>query len=101
MGINRIILQGSDQAKLYAIIKQGDKILRKPRIHFEGALQHVIVRGNNKSYIFKEEQDKLEYLERVKNIKKNIEVAQNVKYQLIPEEVKTNATPMKKMKRKV
>jgi len=28
---------------------------RKPRIHYEGALYHVIIRGNNREYIFKEE----------------------------------------------
>jgi REP element-mobilizing transposase RayT len=42
---------------------------RKPRIHYEGALYHVIVRGNNKSYIFDNENDKLEYLKRVKKYK--------------------------------
>jgi len=42
---------------------------RKPRIHFEGALYHIIVRGNNKSYIFEKDKDKLEYLKRVKKYK--------------------------------
>lgn len=42
---------------------------RKPRIHYKGALYHVIVRGNNKSYIFDNENDKLEYLKRVKKYK--------------------------------
>ena len=39
---------------------------RKVRVHYEGALYHVITRGNNKEYIFKEERDKEEYLKRVK-----------------------------------
>jgi len=42
---------------------------RKPRIHFDGALYHVMVRGNNKNYIFEDEKDKLEYLKRVKKYK--------------------------------
>ncbi|WP_084112119.1 transposase [Paramaledivibacter caminithermalis] len=51
------------------MMKKGDKIERKPRIHFEGALYHVIVRGNNKNYIFEDDKDKLEYLMRVKKYK--------------------------------
>lgn len=39
---------------------------RKPRIHYEGALYHVIVRGNNKEYIFKSNELKKIYLEKVK-----------------------------------
>lgn len=35
---------------------------RKPRIHYEGALYHVITRGNNRKYIFKEEKETEEYL---------------------------------------
>ena len=38
---------------------------RKPRIHYEGALYHVIARGNNREYIFKNEIDKEEYLKKV------------------------------------
>ncbi len=38
---------------------------RKPRIHYEGALYHVIVRGNNKEYIFKHDHDKAEYLKKI------------------------------------
>ena len=34
---------------------------RKPRIHYEGALYHVIVRGNNRAYIFKSRENKEEY----------------------------------------
>jgi len=26
---------------------------RKPRVHYEGALYHITVRGNNRSYIFR------------------------------------------------
>ncbi|WP_432404098.1 hypothetical protein [Wukongibacter sp. M2B1] len=38
---------------------------RKPRVHYERVLYHVIVRGNNKKCIF--DIDKLEYMKRVKN----------------------------------
>ncbi len=38
---------------------------RKARIHYEGALYHVIVRGNNREYILKNEKDKEEYLKKV------------------------------------
>ncbi len=41
------------------------KLPRKTRIHYVGALYHVIVRGNNKEYIFKSDEDKNEYLNRV------------------------------------
>jgi REP element-mobilizing transposase RayT len=35
---------------------------RKPRIHFAGALYHVIARGNQKQDIFYEKSDYLTYL---------------------------------------
>lgn len=38
---------------------------RKPRVHYSGALYHVIVRGNNKAYIFRQDDEKLTYLEKV------------------------------------
>ena len=30
----------------------GDEMSRKPRIHYEGALYHVMVRGNNGEKVF-------------------------------------------------
>lgn len=39
---------------------------RKPRVHYHGALYHVIVRGNNKNYIFKSNEMKLAYLNKIK-----------------------------------
>lgn len=42
---------------------------RKPRIHYEGALYHVIARGNNRAYIFEEEKGKKEYLEIIETYK--------------------------------
>ncbi len=42
---------------------------RKPRIHYEGALYHVIVRGNNCSNIFEEKSNKAEYLRIIKKYK--------------------------------
>ncbi|SKC88488.1 transposase [Maledivibacter halophilus] len=38
---------------------------RKQRIHYEGALYHVICRGNNREYIFDKEEDKKIYLETI------------------------------------
>jgi len=43
---------------------------RKPRIHYEGALYHVIVRGNNRAYIFKSGENKEEYKKIVSKYKK-------------------------------
>ncbi|MCG8500583.1 MAG: transposase, partial [Firmicutes bacterium] len=43
---------------------------RKPRIHYEGALYHVIVRGNNRSSIFEKKENKAEYLNIIKRYKK-------------------------------
>ncbi len=42
----------------------------KPRIHYEGALYHVIVRGNNRAYIFKSGGKKEEYKKIVSKYKK-------------------------------
>jgi putative transposase len=39
---------------------------RKPRVHFPGAFYHVIVRGNRRQKIFKEEEDYKLYLEILK-----------------------------------
>ena len=43
---------------------------RKPRIHYQGALYHVIVRGNNRTYIFKNRENKAEYKKIVSKYKK-------------------------------
>lgn len=43
---------------------------RKPRIHYEGALYHVICRGNNREFVFKEDGWKKKYLEIVEKYKK-------------------------------
>lgn len=39
---------------------------RKPRIHFDGALYHVICRGNQRQQIFKDDQDRQRYLDLLK-----------------------------------
>lgn len=39
---------------------------RKPRIHYPGGLYHVIVRGNNRDYVFNQDYCKEEYLIRLK-----------------------------------
>ncbi len=38
---------------------------RKQRVHYEGALYHVICRGNNREYVFEKEEDKKIYLETI------------------------------------
>ena len=43
---------------------------RKPRVHYEGALYHVIVRGNNRSYIFRSKDDKETYKKIIAKYKK-------------------------------
>lgn len=43
---------------------------RKQRVHYEGALYHVICRGNNREYVFGKEEDKKIYLETVIRYKK-------------------------------
>ncbi|MDD2402348.1 MAG: transposase [Clostridia bacterium] len=42
---------------------------RKTRIHYEGALYHVICRGNNKEYVFKEDKNKEKYLQLIRKYK--------------------------------
>ena len=43
---------------------------RKPRLHYEGALYHVMVRGNNRSYIFRNEDNKKTYKKIIAKYKK-------------------------------
>ena len=43
---------------------------RKPRLHYEGALYHVMVRGNNRSYIFRNEDNKKTYKKNIAKYKK-------------------------------
>src|SRR5688500_8460786 len=40
---------------------------RKPRVEFEGALYHVIVRGNHRRDIFRDESDRVTYLKRIEH----------------------------------
>ena len=40
---------------------------RKPRVEFEGAFYHVIVRGNQRQKIFRDDRDRLYYVERVEH----------------------------------
>jgi len=42
---------------------------RKPRIHYRGAINHVIARGNNRENIFRENGDKEKYLDLLKKYK--------------------------------
>ncbi len=43
---------------------------RKPRIHYLGALYHVICRGNNREWVFRSEMEKQEYMERIAEYKR-------------------------------
>ena len=43
---------------------------RKPRVEFEGAFYHVIVRGNQRQDIFRDDQDRVTYLERLEHYRK-------------------------------
>jgi REP-associated tyrosine transposase len=43
---------------------------RKPRVEFAGAFYHVIVRGNQRQNIFRDDQDRRDYLERVEHYRK-------------------------------
>lgn len=42
---------------------------RKLRVHYKGALYHVICRGNNREEVFKGDYDKLEYLDLIEKYK--------------------------------
>ena len=44
---------------------------RKPRIEFEGAFYHVIVRGNQRQRIFRDDQDRSAYLERLEHYRQH------------------------------
>ncbi|WZL71865.1 hypothetical protein QBE52_12190 [Clostridiaceae bacterium 35-E11] len=43
---------------------------RKPRIHYEGALYHVMVRGNNGERVFAAAKEKQEYINIIKEHKR-------------------------------
>ena len=43
------------------------RVARKPRVEFEGAFYHVIVRGNQHQKICRDDRDRLYYLERVEH----------------------------------
>ncbi len=47
----------------------GDKMPRKPRVYYEGALYHVMVRGNNGEKVFESEKEKQEYTNIIKGYK--------------------------------
>ncbi|VBB06622.1 Hypothetical protein LUCI_1858 [Lucifera butyrica] len=42
---------------------------RKPRVHYEGAVYHVIARGNNRASVFGTDEEKQKYLEIISNYK--------------------------------
>ena len=43
------------------------RMARKPRVEFEGAFYHVVVRGNQRQRIFRDDRDRIHYLERVEH----------------------------------
>ena len=43
---------------------------RRPRVHYEGAIYHVIARGNNRERVFEAEEEKGKYLEILADYKK-------------------------------
>lgn len=43
------------------------RMARKPRVEFEGAFYHVIVRGNQRQKVFRDDRDRLTYLDRVEH----------------------------------
>ena len=43
------------------------RMARKPRVEFEGAFYHVVVRGNQRQRIFRDDRDRIYYLERVEH----------------------------------
>ena len=46
---------------------------RKPRVEFERAFYHVIVRGNQRRDIFRDDRDRINYLERVEHYRRRYE----------------------------
>ena len=50
---------------------EGEKqvIVRKPSVGFEGALYHVMVRGNHRRDTFRDEGDRISYLEHVEHFR--------------------------------
>lgn len=82
----------------------GGKVPRKARIKSETGYYHIITRGNNKNYIFKDETDKELIKEEIKKqeIEKNIEIAawcimDNHIHLVIKGELEDITTAMKKI----
>jgi putative transposase len=42
-------------------------MVRKPRVEFEGALYHLIVRRNHRRDIFRDRSDRMAYLDRIEH----------------------------------
>ena len=73
---------------------------RKPRVEFEGAFYHVIVRGNQRQRIFRDDRDRLYYLGRVEHYRQRYRF--NIyAYVLMSNHVhlllETGATPLSKI----
>jgi REP element-mobilizing transposase RayT len=73
---------------------------RRPRVEFDGAFYHVIVRGNQRQKIFRDDRDRLYYLQRVEHYRKRYQF--NIyAYVLMSNHVhlllETGATPLSKI----
>jgi len=51
---------------------------RKPRVEFDGALYHVIVRGNHRRDIFRDTTDRVTYLERIEHYREYTYMGSNL-----------------------
>ena len=73
---------------------------RKPRVAFEGALYHVIVRGNQRQRTFRDDRDRLRYLERIEHYRQRYRF-QIYAYVLMSNHVhlllETGTTPLSKI----
>jgi putative transposase len=75
-------------------------VARKPRVEFEGAFYHVIVRGNQRQRIFRDDRDRLHYLERVEHYRQRYQF-RIYAYVLMPNHahllLETTNTPLSKI----
>jgi REP element-mobilizing transposase RayT len=55
---------------LYISLLGGVEMARKPRIHYENAIYHVIVRGNNREAVFTSDEQKRKYLSMLADYKR-------------------------------
>ncbi|MDK2936938.1 MAG: REP-associated tyrosine transposase [Eubacteriaceae bacterium] len=77
---------------------------RRPRIEFQGAVYHVIKRGNNREFIFQHQEDKVDFLRCLEAAKESYHfkllgyVIMDNHYHLI---IETQETPLNKIMQKI